>query len=167
MLVTVNLTAVQADQQIGDSLLLLRNQVNLVLEQARNKKLLGSALEAKVLLHVADVDQAASLNSLNAAANGADPLRYAFITSQAQLVDSQVPRFACWVLNDAPTLCCAVPCCVVLGGVVMAGSVCHALLYKLLCCCMLPPHDVLAGSCLHLTITYCSVGLCCQGASVE
>ncbi|KAL3159350.1 hypothetical protein ABBQ32_011301 [Trebouxia sp. C0010 RCD-2024] len=79
----------QVDQQTGDSLLSLRNQVNVVLEQARNKKLLGSALEAKVLLHVADVDQADSLRSLNAAANGADPLRYAFITSQAQLVDSQ------------------------------------------------------------------------------
>ena len=86
-----NITAVvQVDRQTGDSLLLLRNQVNLVLEQARNKKLLGSALEAKVLLHVADAHQADSLRSLNAATDGADPLRYAFITSQAQLVESQV-----------------------------------------------------------------------------
>jgi isoleucyl-tRNA synthetase len=81
---------VQADRQAGDALLVLRNQVNLVLEQARNQKLLGSALEAKVLLHVADAAAADSLRTLNSAANGADPLRYAFITSQAQLVDSQV-----------------------------------------------------------------------------
>ncbi|DBA71778.1 TPA: hypothetical protein ACH3X2_011042 [Trebouxia sp. C0005] len=80
----------QADRRAGDTLLVLRNQVNLVLEQARNQKLLGSALEAKVLLHVADAAAADSLRALNSAANGADPLRYAFITSQAQLVDSQV-----------------------------------------------------------------------------
>jgi len=43
-----------------------------------------------VLLHVADPAAANSLRGVNSAANGADPLRYAFITSQAQLVDSQV-----------------------------------------------------------------------------
>lgn len=79
----------QGDQQAGDALLVLRNQVNLVLEQARSQKLLGSALEAKILLHVADAAAADSLRKLDSAANGADPLRYAFITSQAQLVDSQ------------------------------------------------------------------------------
>ncbi len=39
---------------------------------------------------MADPAAASSLRGLNSAANGADPLRYAFITSQAQLVDSQV-----------------------------------------------------------------------------
>ena len=73
---------------------MLRTQVNLVLEQARNQKLLGSALEAKVLLHVPEAYAAANLKALNAADNGADPLRYAFITSQAELVDSQVSRHA-------------------------------------------------------------------------
>ena len=82
--------ALQADQQTGNSLLVLRNQVNLVLEQARAQKFLGSALEAKVLLHVADPIAAANLRKLNAADNGADPLRYAFITSQAEIVESQV-----------------------------------------------------------------------------
>lgn len=113
LLAYVITAVVQVDQQTGDSLLSLRNQVNVVLEQARNKKLLGSALEAKVLLHVADVDQADSLRSLNAAANGADPLRYAFITSQAQLVDSQVPCLLFWVLNSLlaqATLCGAKLC---------------------------------------------------------
>ena len=89
------LILLQADRQAGDALLLLRNQVNLVLEQARNQKLLGSALEAKVLLHVADPAAADSLRGVNSAANGADPLRYAFITSQAQLVDSQVDFCPC------------------------------------------------------------------------
>lgn len=78
-------------------MLVLRNQVNLVLEQARNQKLLGSALEAKVLLHVADATAADSLQKLNSAANGADPLRYAFITSQAVLVNSQVKQ-TCYAL---------------------------------------------------------------------
>ena len=115
-----------ADQQTGDALLVLRNQVNLVLEQARNHKLLGSALEAKVLLHVADAAKSDSLKSLNAAANGADPLRYAFITSQAELVDSQV---CCAVL------CCAVLCCAVLCRVVPCRAV---LCCDVLCCAVLP-----------------------------
>ena len=82
-------------------MLVLRNQVNLVLEQARNQKLLGSALEAKVLLHVADPAAADSLRKLNSAANGADPLRYAFITSQAVLVNSQVSQTCCALLRYA------------------------------------------------------------------
>ncbi len=91
---------IQADEQAGDALLVLRNQVNLVLEQARNKKLPGSVLEPKVLLHVADASAVDSLRQLNAAANGADRLRCAFITSQAELVDSQVVSYE--------VMCCAV-----------------------------------------------------------
>ncbi len=68
--------------------------------EAHNKKLLGSALEAKVLLHVADAAAADSLRKLNAAANGADALRYALINSQAELVDTQV--------NGHDTASCAV-----------------------------------------------------------
>ena len=107
--------SLQADQQTGDALLVLRNQVNLVLEQARNQKLLGSALEAKVLLHVADAAKADSLKSLNAAANGADPLRYAFITSQTEIVDSQVLCCAVLCYAEEYLMCCrllqhAMPC---------------------------------------------------------
>ena len=80
----------QEDRDTGDALIALRNQTNLVLEQARNQKLLGSALEAKVLLHVADQGLADKLQQLNDAPNGADPLRYAFITSQADLVQQPV-----------------------------------------------------------------------------
>ena len=81
---------IQDDQDTGDALIALRNQTNLVLEQARNQKLLGSALEAKVLLHVADPGLADELQKLNESSDGADPLRYAFITSQAELVQQPV-----------------------------------------------------------------------------
>ena len=54
------------------------------LEKARTGRLIGSALEAKVLLHVADPAVRGRLAELDAAPNGADPLRYAFIVSQAR-----------------------------------------------------------------------------------
>ena len=138
----------QADQQTGDALLLLRNQVNLVLEQARNQKLLGSALEAKVLLHVADQNKADSLKSLNAAANGADPLRYAFITSQAQLVDSQVLCCLCFAVLCCAALHCALLCCAVLRYTVLFGAcidendppACAVLCCAVLGCAVLIPH---------------------------
>ncbi len=41
-----------------------REEVNMVLERARQDGFLGASLEAKVLLHVADPDLAASLRSL-------------------------------------------------------------------------------------------------------
>ncbi len=53
-----------------------------MLEKARVGKLLGAALEARVLLHVGDAGLRARLAALEAADNGADPLRYAFIVSQ-------------------------------------------------------------------------------------
>lgn len=71
-----------------NALLQLRNEVNGVLEKARVGKLLGASLEAKVLLHVADDSLTRRLAALQAAGNGADPLRYLFIVSQAQLLGS-------------------------------------------------------------------------------
>ena len=41
-----------------------REVVNQVLEKARGERFLGSALEAKVLLHVADAELAQSLQAL-------------------------------------------------------------------------------------------------------
>lgn len=55
-----------------------------VLEKARTGKLLGAALEARVVLHVADPSLRARLAALDASPNGADPLRYAFIVSQVR-----------------------------------------------------------------------------------
>ena len=67
----------------------VRNDVNKVLEQARVEKMIGSSLEAKVLLYVKD-DQLRSLvkklDSDNG--NGIDELRYLFITSQVELLET-------------------------------------------------------------------------------
>lgn len=61
------------------SLLLLIEQV---LEKARQAKLLGSSLEARVLLYVEDEHLRSSLQSWNQQPNTADPLRFMFIVSQ-------------------------------------------------------------------------------------
>ncbi|EIE27214.1 isoleucyl-tRNA synthetase [Coccomyxa subellipsoidea C-169] len=82
--------AIPADQQRAfKALLQIREEVNMVLERARQDGFLGASLEAKVLLHVADADLAASLRSLQGAGNAADPLRYAFIVSQAELAEDE------------------------------------------------------------------------------
>ncbi|MEO0408389.1 MAG: isoleucine--tRNA ligase [Cyanobacteria bacterium P01_A01_bin.135] len=69
----------------------LRGQVNKVLEQARVDKAIGSSLDAKVKLYVADASLRRGLEDMNPEAlqgNGVDELRYLFITSQVELVDS-------------------------------------------------------------------------------
>lgn len=55
-----------------------------VLEKARVGRLLGAALEARILLFVGDAGLRQRLAALDSAANGADPLRYAFIVSQVR-----------------------------------------------------------------------------------
>ncbi len=78
----------------------LRDEVNKVMEQARTAKAIGSSLDAKVLLHVPDSElknQLASYNSANTlseknilkdTASHIDELRYFFLASQVELVDS-------------------------------------------------------------------------------
>ncbi|MBD2386681.1 isoleucine--tRNA ligase [Cylindrospermum sp. FACHB-282] len=67
----------------------LRTEVNKVLEQARLEKLIGSSLEAKALLYVTDEQLRATVKSLNpASGNGIDELRYLFLTSQVEVLDS-------------------------------------------------------------------------------
>jgi isoleucyl-tRNA synthetase len=66
----------------------LRTEVNKVLEEARVNKMIGSSLEAKVLLYVADDQLRSSVKALNDSQNGIDELRYLFITSQVDLLDS-------------------------------------------------------------------------------
>lgn len=70
----------------------VRTEVNKVLEQARTEKLIGSSLEAKVLLYVANPDLQAKLAQLNPAdaltGNRVDQLRYLFITSQVELISN-------------------------------------------------------------------------------
>ncbi|KAK9805259.1 hypothetical protein WJX72_009336 [[Myrmecia] bisecta] len=66
----------------------IRSQVNMVAEEARREKFLGGALEARLLLHVEDADLRQRIAALDSQQNGADPLRYLFIVSQARLVES-------------------------------------------------------------------------------
>ncbi len=70
----------------------IRTEVNKVLEQARTAKAIGSSLEAKLLLYVPDAGLKQTLaafqqsDSLNE--NCVDELRYLFLTSQVELLDS-------------------------------------------------------------------------------
>ncbi|KAI3432876.1 hypothetical protein D9Q98_010459 [Chlorella vulgaris] len=79
----------EADLSTWRSVLGIRSEINLLLEKARADKALGASLEAKVLLHVANPELRAALEALQAAPNGMDPLRFVFIVSEAELVDSQ------------------------------------------------------------------------------
>jgi isoleucyl-tRNA synthetase len=73
-----------------DELRQIRMEVNKVMEQARMEKLIGSSLEAKVLLYVADADLKAKLEELNPqdalTGNRVDQLRYLFIASQVEII---------------------------------------------------------------------------------
>jgi len=63
----------------------LRAEVNKVLEKERAEKSIGSSLEARIVLHVADLElyqQLTDLNPSSGAGNGVDELRYIFLTSQ-------------------------------------------------------------------------------------
>ncbi len=71
----------------------IRTEVNKVLEQARAERMIGSSLEAKVLLYVPNPElkhllQAKNSSTQDSMANGVDELRYLFITSQVELLDS-------------------------------------------------------------------------------
>jgi len=76
-------------QEAWDTLRAVRSHVNSVLEKARAAKLIGSSLEAKLLLHVeGDDDVKALLRSFISSTNVVDELRYVFLTSEVELVDS-------------------------------------------------------------------------------
>jgi isoleucyl-tRNA synthetase len=72
----------------------IRDDVNKVLEQYRVQKVIGSSLEAKVLLYVSDLELRQQLQMLNPhdnpveQSNGVDELRYLFLVSQVELPDS-------------------------------------------------------------------------------
>ncbi|MBW4487621.1 MAG: isoleucine--tRNA ligase [Trichocoleus desertorum ATA4-8-CV12] len=70
----------------------IRAEVNRVLEKARAEKMVGSSLEAKLLLYVPDLELRQQLQTMNPATslngNGVDELRYLFIVSQVELLDS-------------------------------------------------------------------------------
>ncbi len=70
----------------------IRAEANKVLEQARATKTIGSSLEAKLLLYVPDAALRQTLTAFNPAdslqGNGVDELRYLFLTSQVELLDT-------------------------------------------------------------------------------
>lgn len=72
----------------------IRQEVNKVLEQARGAKAIGSSLQAKVLLYVADQAQRQLLAALNPTDSVApssahvDELRYLFLVSQVEILDT-------------------------------------------------------------------------------
>ncbi len=71
----------------------IRDEANTVLEQARADKSIGSSLEAKLQLHVADAELRSQLAAMNPAestaadSNQVDELRYLFLVSQVVLVE--------------------------------------------------------------------------------
>ncbi|MGL5083413.1 MAG: isoleucine--tRNA ligase [Microcoleaceae cyanobacterium] len=72
----------------------IRAEVNSVLEKARQHKMIGASLEAKVLLYLADERLRQQLETLNPSTldldhqHGVDELRYLFIASQVELLET-------------------------------------------------------------------------------
>ncbi len=70
----------------------IRAEANKVLEQARASKAIGSSLEAKLLLYIPDASLRQTLAAFNLAdslsGNGVDELRYLFLTSQVELLET-------------------------------------------------------------------------------
>ncbi|MCM1982578.1 isoleucine--tRNA ligase [Lyngbya confervoides BDU141951] len=81
--------------QIWSQLRQVRQEVNKVMEVARSSKQIGASLEAKVLLSVPNPQIKALLARFNPradqASNGVDELRYFFLASQVELVESAAP----------------------------------------------------------------------------
>lgn len=69
----------------------IRDEVNKVMELARRDKMIGSSLDAKVLLYVSDEELRKQLSAFNPSdslsGNRVDELRYLFLSSQVELVD--------------------------------------------------------------------------------
>ena len=77
---------------LWDTIRNLRDEVNKVMEEARKDKVIGSSLDAKVLLYLTDTElknKLASFNSTDSVnAKSVDELRYFFLASQVELVNN-------------------------------------------------------------------------------
>nr|WP_222620514.1 isoleucine--tRNA ligase [Sphaerospermopsis sp. LEGE 00249] len=74
--------------EFWDTLRTLRTDVNKVMEQARIEKMIGSSLEAKVLLHIPHKQLCEAIEGFNTEkGNGVDELRYLLLASQVEIVD--------------------------------------------------------------------------------
>lgn len=76
------------DLQDLTTLRLVRGEVNRIAEAARKDKLIGSSLEAKVVIYTESEDLFGILEKYSQQSNGVDELRYLFICSQVQLEKS-------------------------------------------------------------------------------
>ncbi|MGI8504763.1 MAG: isoleucine--tRNA ligase [Hassallia sp.] len=75
--------------QVWQQIRQIRTDVNKVLDTARGEKMIGAPLEAKILLYVASEQLRTSVKALNPdIGNGVDELRYLFITSQVEMLDT-------------------------------------------------------------------------------
>jgi isoleucyl-tRNA synthetase len=75
--------------QVWQQIRQIRTDVNKVLDTARGEKMIGAPLEAKIMLYVAYEQLRASVKALNPdVGNGVDELRYLFITSQVEVLDT-------------------------------------------------------------------------------
>ena len=70
----------------------IRTEVNKVMEQARAQKMIGASLDGKVLLYVSEPELRKQLEALNPqdslSGNRVDELRYLFLASQVEVLDS-------------------------------------------------------------------------------
>ena len=76
------------DVEVWEQIRQVCDAVNMALEKARTAGLIGSGLEAQVLLHITDPALKAQLERMNSAANDVDRLRYVFITSAVHIVEA-------------------------------------------------------------------------------
>ncbi|MBD2136671.1 isoleucine--tRNA ligase [Anabaena sp. FACHB-1237] len=77
--------------EFWDTLRTLRTDVNKVMEQARIEKLIGSSLEAKVLVNIPHPQLHETIKSFNTTkGNAVDELRYLLLASQVEIVDDAV-----------------------------------------------------------------------------
>lgn len=77
-----------AEAAAWEGVLAVREAANAVLEKARIAKLIGPGLEAALHIHTDSPEVTAALAALAAAGNGADELRFVFITSEVHLAGS-------------------------------------------------------------------------------
>ncbi|HEY9620109.1 MAG TPA: isoleucine--tRNA ligase [Crinalium sp.] len=86
----------------------IRTETNKVLEDARAKKTIGSSLEAKALIYVADAALRQKLDALNPSdslsGNRVDELRYLFLTSQVELLDASAALSSLDYKTESETL---------------------------------------------------------------
>jgi isoleucyl-tRNA synthetase len=90
----------------------IRTEVNKVMESARTEKMVGSSTDAKVLLHTTDAELKQRLQQLNPddslGEQRVDALRYLFLASQVEILDSPEAITQADYKTQADTLAIAV-----------------------------------------------------------